>query len=145
MKEDLGKLNYLKIKMLIEKEVEIQKKMAEFFRSLEMELKELQKRQKAAGWTQRKAIYEHVNADYTLQQKVLTSKENYEQVTFSFSLLKDIIELLNSDRNIFGLYDHLGMKRTLEQQLKFAEERNEFLIALEILNHQKTLCKFLDN
>ncbi len=95
---------------MVDREIEVQKKVAEFIRTLEMELKELQKLQRAAGWTQRNNIYAHVNANYTLQEKVLTSKNKWEQITFKCNVLQGILKLLLPHRDLYGLYDINGME-----------------------------------
>lgn len=113
-----------------------QKKVAEFIRKLEEELKVLQKSQRAAGWSQRNRIIEHVYSDYRMQEKVIRAKNKWEQITFRCNVLKDIFDLLISYRDIYGLYDVSGMKIALAHQLKLAEKENEFEIA-QLINEYK--------
>ena len=115
--------------MLLEQEIEIQKKAAEFIRTLEMELEELQKKQRAAGWSQRNIVYDHVNANYTLQEKVLTSKNKWEQIIFRCNVLQGVLKLLLPHRDMYGLYDVNGMKEELSSLLRLAEKKDEFEIA----------------
>lgn len=119
--------------------IEEQKKVAQFIRSLEEELKELQKCQIAAGYSQRNAVISHVYSDYKQQEKVIVKKEKWEQITFKCNLLKDLLDLLLPYRDLYGLYDIIGMKETIEHQLKLAEEKDEFEIAQIILDYKKTL------
>ena len=126
--------------MEIEKEIEVQKKTAEFFRTLEMELKELQITQRQLGWAQRNAIYDHVNSNYRLQQKVLSSKNKWEQITCRCNVLEGILKLLLPHRDLYGLYDVLGMEEELESLLKLAEQKDEFEIA-EIISNYLILFK----
>lgn len=115
--------------MGLEKEIIIQEKAAEFIRTLEMELIDLQKSQRAAGWSQRNAIYDHVNSNYTLQQRVISSKNKWEQITFKCNVLEGVLNLLLPHRDIYGLYDIKGMKKELESFLRLAERKDEFEIA----------------
>ena len=120
------------------KEIEVQKQAAEFIRTLEMELEELQKTQRHLGWARRNAVYDHVNADYTLQEKVLTSKYKWEQITFKCNVLQGVLKLLLPHRDIYGLYDIKGMREELESLIKLAEQKDEFEIAeliSDCLNH----------
>ena len=110
-------------------EIEIQKKAAEFIRTLEMELNELQKRQRQYGWQQRNAVYDHVNSNYSLQEKILTSKSKWEEITFKCNVVKGVLKLLLPHRDIYGLYDVIGMREELQSLLKLAELKDEFEIA----------------
>lgn len=56
------------------KYLEEQQKVAQFIRSLEEELKEMQKSQIAAGWVQRNAVISHVYSNYQQQEKVLEKR-----------------------------------------------------------------------
>lgn len=109
--------------------IEEQRKVAQLIRSLQEELEVLQKSQIAAGWSQRNAIYAHVNSNYTLQEKVLNSKGKWEGITFKRNAIQGILKLLLPHRDIYGLYDINGMKRELEELLKMAEKKEEFEIA----------------
>jgi len=116
--------------------IEKQEKVAQFIRYLEDELKVLRKSQIAAGWGQRNAIYAHVNADYTLQEKVLNSKGKWEKITFKCNVLQGILKLLLPHRDIYGFYDIAGMKNELNDLLMLAEKKDEFEIA-ELLNQYR--------
>ena len=116
-----------------------QKKVAQLIRNMEEELEELQKSQRAAGWAQRNALIEHVYSNYDKQEKVIAKKEKWEQITFRCNLLSDIIDLLLPYRDLYGLYDIPGMKKALEQQLRLAEEKNEFEIAQVIFWYKNQL------
>ncbi len=116
--------------------IEKQEKVAQFIRYLEEELEILRKSQIAAGWAQRNAIYAHVNADYTLQKKVLNSKGKWEHITFQCNVLQGILKLLLPHRDIYGFYDITGMKNELNDLLMLAEKKDEFEIA-ELLNQYR--------
>ena len=111
-----------------------QKKVAQFIRSLEEDLEVLQKSQIAAGWGQRNAIYAHVNANYTLQEKVLNSKGKWEHITFQCNVLQGILKLLLPHRDIYGIYNISDMRREFEELLKLAEKKEEYEIA-ELIHH----------
>ena len=115
--------------------IEKQEKVAQFIRYLENELKVLRKSQIAAGWGQRNAIYAHVNADYTLQEKVLNSKGKWEHITFQCNVLQGILKLLLPHRDIYGLYDINGMKIELKGFIKLVEQKDEFEIAQLVTNY----------
>lgn len=129
---------------MLKTEIEEQTKAADFIRILEMELNELKKAQIAAGWSQRNAIYDHVNANYTLQEKVLTSKNKWEQITFQCNVIKGLLSLLLPHRDLYGLYDILGMKIELESLLRLAEKKDEFEIAARISMYQIRFIKALE-
>ena len=112
-----------------------QKKVANFIRNLEEELEVLQKRERAAGWTQRNAVIEHVYSNYTKQEKVIRKKNEWEKIGIQCRVLEDLLELLIKHRDIYGLYDISGMQRELENQLSLAERKNEFKIAQLILEY----------
>jgi len=109
--------------------IEKQEKVAQFIRYLENELKVLRKSQIAAGWGQRNALYAHVNADYTLQEKVLNSKGKWEHITFQCNVLQGILKLLLPHRDIYGIYNISDMRREFEELLKLAEKKEEYEIA----------------
>lgn len=131
--------------MEIEREIEVQKKAAEFIRTLEGELEELQKMQRQLGWAQRNAIYDHVNANYTLQEKIMTSKNKWEQKSFEGNVLKGLLDFLLPHRDIYGLYDILGMETELESFLRLVEKKDEFEIATLISNYQIRFKKALED
>lgn len=112
-----------------------QKKVAELIRKLEEELEVLQKRERAAGWTQRNAVIEHVYSNYNKPEKVIRKKTEWENIGLQCRVLEDILELLIQHRDIYGLYNILAMKRELDNQLSLAERKNEFEIAHLILKY----------
>lgn len=119
-----------------QKFIEEQKKVAQFIRDMEEELKVLQKSQRAAGWMQRNAAISHVYSDYRQQEKVLEKRKKWESITFHCNALKGILVLLLPHRDIYGFYDISGMKKELKELLKLAEKKDEFEIA-ELINQYK--------
>ena len=111
------------------KYLEEQQKVAQFIRSLEEELKELQKSQIAAGWGQRNAVISHVYSNYQQQEKVLEKRKKWEGITLKCNVLQGILKLLLPHRDIYGFYHVPGMKKELEGLLKLAETKDEFEIA----------------
>ena len=116
-----------------------QKKVTEFIRTLEEELKVLQKRERAAGWMQRNAIIEHVYSNYSKQEKVISKKSEWEKIGLKCRILEDILDLLIQHRDISGLYNVSAMQKELDNQLYLAERKNEFEIARVILNYMNRL------
>lgn len=122
-----------------QKFIEEQKKVAQFIRSLEEELEELQKSQRAAGWAQRNSIISHVYSDYKQQENVLEKKLKWESITFKCNVLQGILNLLLPHRDIYGYYNVDDMKKELEELLKLAEEKDEFEIAQCICDYKNKI------
>ncbi|MDT0685569.1 hypothetical protein [Autumnicola psychrophila] len=125
----------------MEKEIIEQKKVAKFIRTLEGELEVLQKKERAAGWSQRNALIEHVYSNYDRHENLIAKKEKWENIGFQCRILEDILELMIRHRDIYGLYNISGMKRELDNQLSLAERLNEFEIAEVILDYKIRLEK----
>ena len=120
--------------------IEEQQKVAQLIRSLKVELKELQRAQRAAGWAQRNAVISHVYSDYNQQKKVLEKRKRWENITFKCDVLQGILKLLLPHRDIYGFYDVLGMERELANLLTSAEKRDEFEIAKLINQYSIKFC-----
>ena len=109
--------------------IEEQQKVSQFIRSLEDELKELQRTQRAEGWAQRNSVISHVYSGYREHEKVLEQKNKWERVTLECNVVKGLLQILLPHRNIYGFYDIQRMKKELTELLQLAEKKDEFELA----------------
>ena len=114
---------------MMSQNIEEQKKVAQFIRSLQEELEVLQRSQRAAGWKHRDAVIKHVYSDYKEQINVLEKKSKWEELTFKCNVIQGILKLLLPHRDIYGMYDIDSMKMELEELLKLAEKKEEYEMA----------------
>lgn len=103
----------------------------------------LQKIQRAAGLSQKSVFIEDKYVDFDNQDKVKESKE--KQNTLKYYVLKDLLELLISFKNLHGFYYIPEMQEALERKLQLAEGNNEFEIAQIILKYRNMLSKELSS
>lgn len=114
---------------MMSQDIEEQKKVAQFIRSLQEELELLQRSQRAAGWTVRNSVIEHVYSDYKEQINVLEKKSKWEELTLKCNVIKGILKLLLPHRDIYGFYDIDNMKIEFQEMIKLADQKDEFEIA----------------
>ena len=120
-------------------------KVAQFIRNLQEELKVLQKYYRAAGLSQGSTFIEVENSDFDSQDKMKVKESKGKQNTLKYYVLKDMLELLISFKNLRGFYYIPEMQEALERKLQLAEGNNEFEISQIILKYRNMLSKELSS
>lgn len=109
--------------------IEEQKKVTQFIRSLEEELVMLHKSQRAAGWSQRNAVIEHIYSEYKKQEEVFEKKKKWENLNLQCNVLQELLEVLLPHRDLYGFFDVSEMQREFKDLLSTAEEKEEYELA----------------